>query len=131
MSAFYFHADMQDMAALKIRTPDFNTHEEAEQHYHEKRLEKYEARARRRILYSVLVIIGIVSGLYRWYLQSKPETMSQFAISFITGALSMALALTLCTKGMLWLWDIIQEWDEVEDDNGKKEVTTIHDHSMV
>lgn len=134
MSAFYFHGDMHDVASLRIRTPKFETHDDAEEHYYEKRLEKYAARERRRIFYSVLVVIAVCTGMYRVYLEVNPQTWSQFLISFVTGGLSMILALIFCTKGMLWVWDIVQAWDDDgddEDDNGKKDVAAANSNSMV
>jgi hypothetical protein len=127
MSAFYFHGDMHDVASLRIRTPKFDSHEEAEEHYYEKRLEKYEARARQRILYSVLVIIAVFTGMYRVYLDSTPKTWGQFLLYFATGALSAMIALTFCSKAMAWLWEITEE----NDDDNKKNVAAANSNSMV
>jgi hypothetical protein len=121
MSAFYFHGDMHDVATLRIRTPKFETHEEASEHYYMKLLERQAARERRRLFYSGLVLIAVGISLYKLYLTVNPQTMGQFILSFVSGLLSAALALAFCTKAFAWLWDAAEEEDPVDEKESSEE----------
>lgn len=109
MSAFYFHSDMHDVTALRIRTPKFETHEDAAEHYYRKRMEKEAAKFRRQILYSGLVLMALGIGCYRAYLALHPETLTQFILYMASGSLSVGIAILCCTSVVNRLWNVEEE----------------------
>ncbi len=124
MSAFYYHGDMHDVAALRIRTPKFETHEDADLHYYRKRLDRQVARERWRFIYSGLLIISFGVGLYKWHVGPHPVMWTHMLLYMASGAMAAALAIALCSRAMAWMWE---DWDAdfEEEKEGAKEDSAV------
>jgi hypothetical protein len=93
-----------DVTTLRIRTPDFSTHDEAERKYYQKRRDRDAARRRRQILYGGLTLVAAGVVVYSWRTGFQPKmisTMLEFVGYAATSATCFILAFLLC-RGTGW-----------------------------
>ena len=90
-----------DVTTLRIRTPDFSTHDEAERKYYQKRRDRDAARRRRQILYGGLVLVAAGVVVYSWRTGFQPHLLSRVLEFFgyaATSATCLILAFLLCSR---------------------------------
>jgi hypothetical protein len=90
-----------DVTALRIRTPDFSTHEEAEYKYYQKRKDRDAARRCRQILYGGLVLVAAGVTIYSWRTGFQSQMISRMIEFFgyaATSATCFIIAFLLCRR---------------------------------
>ncbi len=75
--------------SLRIRTPDFTTHEEADHIYRQKRLQRQTEQKLRSIFYGSFVIVAASLGLYEY--SRAPVALWGAVLSSFTGAAAGSL----------------------------------------
>jgi hypothetical protein len=127
MSAFYTHTDIIDVTALRIRTPKFETHDDAALHYYRKRMEVQASKERWRMIYSGLTLLALSVGVYKWHtglhLTMGPRVL-EFFLAATTSFGCCMIAVILCSRAFDWLWG----WDDAPENEKEDDAAT---HSAV
>lgn len=119
MCAFFLHPDAPDVHALRIRTPKFDTHEEAELSYYSKRQERDSERRCWRIVYVSIAAFTLIMSGYLWSIRQDPRWwlyVRQFIVGAGSSMVCAYIAFSFCKGLQSWCWEMVGVEDEKEDD---------------